>query len=54
MKKKEENDIKKELKEIKSLLKQLLLELSEDYYPDEEIEMDELIQKRTGYKVFLA
>ena len=54
MNKKEENDIKKELKEIKSLLKQLLLELSEDYYPEDEIELDELVQKRTDYKVFLA
>ena len=54
MNKKEENDIKKELKEIKGLLKQLLMELSEDYYPEEEMELDEMIQKRTDYKRFYA
>ena len=32
----------------------LLIELTEEYYPEEEMELDEIIQKRTDYKRFLA
>ena len=54
MDKKEENEIKQELKEIKGLLRQLLLELSEEFYPEEEIELDELVQNRKDHLRFLA
>ena len=32
----------------------LLLELTEDFYPEEEMERDEMIQNRTDYKRFYA
>ena len=32
----------------------LLLELTEDFYPEEEMELDEKIQNRTDYKRFYA
>ena len=42
------------LERIEKLLERLLLELSEDFYPEEEMELDELVQKRTDYQRFLA
>ena len=42
------------LERIEKLLERLLLELSEDFYPEDEIELDELVQKRTDYRRFLA
>ena len=42
------------LDRIEKLLERLLLELSEDFYPEEEMELDELVQKRTDYQRFLA
>ena len=42
------------LKRIEKLLERLLMELSEDYYTDEEIALDELIQKRTDHQRFYA
>jgi len=42
------------LKRIEKLLERLLMELSEDYYPEEEMERDEMIQNRTDYKRFYA
>ena len=42
------------LKRIEKLLERLLMELSEDYYPEEEMELDEIIQKRTDYMRYLA
>jgi len=54
MNRKEETDIKKELKEIKDLLRLLIEELSEDFYPEEEIELDEIIQNRKDHLRFLA
>ena len=42
------------LERIEKLLERLLLELSEDFYPEDEIELDELVQKRTDYQRFLA
>jgi len=42
------------LERIEKLLERLLMELSEDYYPEEELELDEIVQKRTEYKRFLA
>ena len=32
----------------------LLLELTEDFYPEEEIELDELVQNRKDHLRFLA
>ena len=54
MNKKEENEIKQELREIKDLLRLLIEELSEEFYPEEEIELDKLIQDRTDHKRFYA
>ena len=42
------------LKRIEELLEQVLLALSEEFYPEEEIELDDIVQKRTDYKRFLA
>jgi len=42
------------LERIEKLLERLLMELSEDYYPEEELELDEIVQKRTEYRRFLA
>ena len=42
------------LKRIEKLLERLLMELSEDYYPEEEVELDEMIQNRKDHLRFLA
>ena len=42
------------LKRIEKLLERLLMELSEDYYPEEEMELDEMIQNRKDHLRFLA
>ena len=42
------------LERIEKLLELLILELSDEYYPEEEIELDKMIQKRTDYLGFLA
>ena len=54
MNRKEETDIKKELREIKDLLRLLIDELTEEYYPEDEMELDKLIQDRKDHLRFLV
>ena len=49
-----DEETKARLDRIEKLLERLLQELSDDFYPEEEIELDELVQNRTDYKRFYA